>query len=351
MPLVLVAPGLLSSPSGAFERDPAFARLAGHSGAPRIHPAGIAGAMLQASQWPEGTRLAPLAALGAGADPGEAWVVFADPVHLDAGAADVVLTRRIDDLRREESEALVTTLAAHFAIDGLRFVVPRAGAWFVLAAQAPQITTTDLDAVVGQSLLPHMPGGRDARTWKRWQDEIGMLLYDHPVNAAREREGRQSANAVWFWGGGRVVRDGSHGPIHVSAAAGRAGDVARGMALASRGSVTPWPPPRGWLAEAPGRQRAQGEASAGNATTIVVTEPIGSEGGEGAVGAAVGAFARDRLEPALALLEGRRIDALHLVADGNGIAATWTARPSGPLARLAARLRRHAFRIPGAASA
>ncbi|MGA8032642.1 MAG: hypothetical protein WCB48_09625, partial [Casimicrobiaceae bacterium] len=204
MPLVLVAPGLLSAPSGAFERDPAFARLAGHAGAPRVHPTGIAGALLGASQWPDGTSVAPLAALGAGTDPGEAWVIVADPVHLDAGAADVVLTRRIDDLRRDESDALVATLAAHFAIDGLRFVAPRAGAWFVLAAQAPQITATDLDAVVGQSMLVHMPRGPDARTWKRWQDEIGMLLHDHQVNAARERERRQSANAVWFWGGGRL---------------------------------------------------------------------------------------------------------------------------------------------------
>src|SRR5512135_285303 len=345
MPLVLVAPGLLASPSGAIEREPAFARLARYAGGPRIQPAGIAGAMLRASQWPDATPLAPLAALGAGADSGEAWVSFADPVHLDAGAADVVLTRRIDDLRREESEALVTTLADHFAGDGLRFVGPRTGAWFVYAAQAPQITTTDVDAVVGQSLLAHMPKGHHARTWKRWQDEIGMLLHDHPVNAFREREGRQSANAVWFWGGGRLARAASQGPVHVSAAAGRTGDIARGMALASGGSVTPWPPAPGWPEEAPDRHRAQGDPSAGDATTIVVTELIGSEGGDGAVGA----FARDRLQPALALLEGRRIDALHLVADGNGVAATWTARPSGPLARLAARLRGHAFRIPPAA--
>jgi hypothetical protein len=346
MPLVLVAPGLLSSPSGAFEHDPAFARLAGHAGGPRVHPTGIAGAMLQASQWPDGTPVAPLAALGAGTDPGDTWVIVADPVHLDAGAAEVVLTRRVDDLRRDESDALVATLSAHFAIDGLRFVAPRAGAWFVLAAQAPQLTTTDLDAVVGRSLLAHMPRGPDARTWKRWQDEIGMLLHDHPVNAARERERRQSANGVWFWGGGRLARGSAQGPVHVSAAAGCAGDIARGMALASHGRVTPWPPPPGWPGTAPDRRGVTGKGSGSAATAIVVTEPIGGESGED--GAA--AFARDRLEPALALLEGRSIDALHVVADGNGVAATWTARPSGPLARLSARLRRQSFRIPRAAA-
>ncbi|HSQ80539.1 MAG TPA: hypothetical protein VLU54_05280, partial [Casimicrobiaceae bacterium] len=90
MPLVLVAPGLLSSPADVLGRDPAFARLARHAGTPRIEPEGIARAMLDAARWPGGTAVAPLATLGAGDDPGEAFVIIADPVHLEAGAADVV---------------------------------------------------------------------------------------------------------------------------------------------------------------------------------------------------------------------------------------------------------------------
>ena len=344
MPLVLVAPGLLSSPADVLGRDPAFARLARHAGTPRIEPEGIARAMLDAARWPGGTAVAPLATLGAGDDPGEAFVIIADPVHLEAGAADVVLSQRIDDLDRDEADALIATLAAHFAVDGLRFSAPRAGAWFVLAAQTPDVTTTPIDAVVGRSLIAHMPRGPDARTWKRWQNEIGMLLHDHPVNVAREARGRASANGIWFWGGGRLAGDGSRAPVRASAATGNAGDLARGIALASRGSVTAWPPARGWLDEALPDRRPRESGSGDDPTTLVVADAIADAGGDG--GAA--AFARDWLAPALAALVERRVDALHLVADGNGMAATWTAGPSGFLARLRARWRAQAFRIPAA---
>ena len=337
MPLVLVAPGLLSSPADAFDRDRAFATLAAHAGDARTHPEGIAGAMLAASQCPIGTPVAPLAALGAGADPGNAFVIVADPVHFDAGHNDVVLTQRVDDLERDEADALVAMLSTHFTDDGLRFVAPRAGAWFVFAAQTQDVATTPVDAVVGRSLIPHLPRGPSAGTWKRWQDEIGMLLHDHPVNAAREARGRPSANAIWFWGGGRLPDAGI--AADVAAADGRAGEIARGIALAGRGSVAPWPPPAGWLDPSLRQRGAGGNGGANDAATIVVTDTVGSAGD-------VAVFARDWLAPALRLLEGRRIDALHVVADGSGIAATWTAGEPGRLARLRARWRRQRFRIP-----
>ncbi len=342
MPLVLVAPGLLSSPADAFDRDRAFATLAAHAGDARIHPEGIAGAMLAATPCPDGTPVAPLAALGAGTDPGSAFVIVADPVHFDAGHTDVVLTRRVDDLERDEADALVATLSAHFADDGLRFVAPRAGAWFVLAAQAQEVATTPVDAVVGRSLMAHLPRGPAAGTWKRWQDEVGMLLHDHPVNAAREGRGLPSANAVWFWGSGRLADVGildTGIAVDVAAAAGRAGDIARGIALAGRGSVAPWPPPGGWLDPSLRQRGAGGNGGANAAATIVVTDAIGSERD-------VAAFARDWLAPALALLAVGHIDALHLVADGSGIAATWTVKARGRLARLRTRWHRQRFRIP-----
>ncbi|MDE2360700.1 MAG: hypothetical protein KGL70_15120 [Betaproteobacteria bacterium] len=340
MPLVLVAPGLLSSPAAAFDRDRAFATLAAHADGARIHRGGIAAAMLAASQCPIDTPVAPLAALGAGADPGNAFVIVADPVHFDAGHSDVVLTQRVDDLERDEAGALVAMLSNHFIDDGLRFVAPQADAWFVLAAQTQEVATTPVDAVVGHSLIAHLPQGPGAGTWKRWQDEIGMLLHDHPVNVAREARGRPSANAVWFWGGGRLADAGT--AVDVAAAAGRAGDLARGIALAGRGSVAPWPPPAGWLDPALRQRGARGNGTSNAAATIVVTDTVASAGD-------VAMFARDWLAPALVLLEGGRIDALHLVADGSGIAATWTAAAPGRLARLRARWRRQCFRIPIAA--
>ena len=50
-----------------------------------------------------------------------------------------------------------------------------------------------------------MPRGADGGTWKRWQNEIGMLLHEHPVNVEREANGNVPVNGVWFWGGGRLA--------------------------------------------------------------------------------------------------------------------------------------------------
>ena len=349
MLLVLVAPELLALPAAAFEREAAFARLASHAGAPQVEPMGIATALLRASRWPADTPVAPLAALGAGIDPGAGFVLVADPVHFDAGRADVVLTRCVDDIDDAEAQALVTTLSRHFADDALRFVAPRGGAWFALAATAPDIATTPVDAVLGRSPITHLPRGPDAGTWKRWQDEIGMLLHGHPVNEAREARGRTSVNAVWFWGGGRMAPNGGRVPVTVAAAPGRAGDIARGMALASHGRTTSWPPGAGWIGDML-RSRAPGEDDRGDDPTMIVVcqAPGGEAGAAGEAPAA--AFVREWLAPALAMLEGRRIDALHLVADGNGVAATWTAQAPGRFARLRARWRKSAFRIPAASA-
>ncbi|MGE5089312.1 MAG: hypothetical protein ACM3QY_09335 [Candidatus Levyibacteriota bacterium] len=347
MPLALVAPGLLFAPADLLGRDPTCARLAGRAGAPRIQPEGIARAILDALQWPEGTAIAPLAALGAGDDPGEGFVAAADPVHLEAGATDVVLTERIDDLDRDEADALVATLAAHFAVDGLRFRAPRADAWFIHAERTPDVATTPIDAVVGRSLIAHLPRGPHAQAWKRWQDEAAMLLHEHPVNVAREARGRPTVNGVWFWGGGRLARHGSRAPVRVAAAAGHEGDLARGIALATGDSATPWPPAPGWLDEVLRRRDPPDRDRGGDPATVVVTDVIGNAGADGGVGA----FVRDWLAPALAALDQRRLDALHLLADGNGLAATWTATPSGRLARLRARWGARPFLIPAAPAA
>ncbi len=349
MPLVLVAPGLLSLPAAALDREAAFARLASHSGEPQVEPMGIAAALLRSSRWPVDTPVAPLAALGAGIDPGAGFALIAEPVHFDAGRADIVLTRCVDDLDGAEAQALVATLSDHFAVDALRFVAPRPGAWFALAETSPDIATTPVDAVVGRSPITHLPQGRDAGTWKRWQDEIGMLLYGHPVNAAREACGCSSVNAVWFWGGGRIAPDRGRAPVSVAAASGRTADIARGMALASHGTTTPWPPGPHWIGETLRLHAPAGDARASNATVIVVCEAIGGVAAAAGETSAAG-FARARLAPALAMLEGRRIDALHLVADGNGVAATWTAQAPGRLARQLARWRKGAFRLPAASA-
>ena len=82
-------------------------------------------------------------------------------------------------------------------------------------AATPALVTPALDTAAGRPLRELLPQGADAPRWRRWQNEIQMLLHAHPVNQARASRGRAAATSVWFWGGGRA-----------SAMASRAGAIA-----------------------------------------------------------------------------------------------------------------------------
>jgi len=336
MHLILIAPGLLAQSHEALGAGRALARLAFAACTPRVQTAGIATAMLDALDAPPSTPIAPLAALGAGMRDGDDYVLAADPVLLVADRDDVVLVQRIDDLEDGDVAALVATLNRHFAGDGLEFVAIRRDAWFAKSARARAVETTPFDAARARGVFPHLPRGNDGAIWRRWQNEIGMLLHEHPVNVARQHAGEPAVTGIWFWGGGRL-RDAVGLPVvTVAAANGRVGDVARGVARHAAGRDDPLQPTvstQQVLAELH-RKNAGAQAQ-----SIVVTQAI-------ADGSAVGTFDAQWLGPALDLLDAERIGRITLVADGNGVAMSWTATRPSWWARVAARVRRRPFVVP-----
>ena len=206
MRLVLTFPGLVAADPS--RQAPALARLLAAAGAPTTDPRGLA-AMLAAEYGivaPAGrdAPLAPILAAAAGATPGDAYWLVADPVTLVAGRDDVLLAGRVDDLAGDETTALLATLNDHFADDGIAFVAPAPSAWFVRTATTPALVTPALDAAAGRPLRELLPQGTDAPRWRRWQNEIQMLLHAHAVNEARAAGGRAPVTSVWFWGGGRA---------------------------------------------------------------------------------------------------------------------------------------------------
>jgi hypothetical protein len=44
-----------------------------------------------------------------------------------------------------------------------------------------------------------------ARQWRKWQNEIQMIWFNHPVNEARQAEGMLSINSVWISGIGKLA--------------------------------------------------------------------------------------------------------------------------------------------------
>lgn len=138
-----------------------------------------------------------------GADPGGAYWMRADPMHLQPHR-DRLLTSPAASLAVTivEAAALTAALNRHFSSDGLQFFAPHPERWYVrLEADPGIITHAPGEADAGES--PWLPTGPDALRWHHVCNEIQMLLHGHPVNQAREARGEPEINSVWLWGGGR----------------------------------------------------------------------------------------------------------------------------------------------------
>ena len=148
--------------------------------------------------------VAPVTLAGEGANPEGAWL-RADPVHVRIAPNGATLhSAAVLDIDREEAEALVAALTAHFAGDGLQFRAPSSERWYVQVPRGEVPATTPLSAALGRNAFALMPAATPAINWPAVLTEVQMVLAAHEVNARREREQRPPVNSVWLWGGGEA---------------------------------------------------------------------------------------------------------------------------------------------------
>jgi len=321
MQLVLALPGLLAlhATRAPPVHAPALAHLLATAGLPVRHEGGLDAALasrygvLRQTDWP----LAPIRLAARGVDPRDRFWLAADPVTLVVGRDDVQLAAVVDDLARADADALVESLNAHFAADGLVFVAPRPDAMFVGVATRPRLSTHPPDSTSGQSLWKLLPEGPDAGAWRRWQSEIQMLLHEHPVNMERERSGRPPANSLWFSHGGTMPARSAPGPSMRTFA--NDGDTA---ALAMYA---------GSAARAVPAHLDDALADAEGAESIVVALPSPLEWAS---------IERSWAMPAREALAAGRLATVTLIAEDAGDAVVWHANRPGFRERIAGRFAR-----------
>ncbi|MBK8336923.1 MAG: hypothetical protein IPL03_10140 [Sterolibacteriaceae bacterium] len=239
--LTLVISGLLWPADSLADacRDlalPALETLLGRGVATTLPPATLDETL--AGLWDLPPDSAPYAALrvagsGGGGEGGDACWMCADPVHLRFARESLVLTDRHElDLALGEARELVDALNGAFADVG-EFTIATPGEWNLRLNSAPQLVTHSVAQVLGRSIEPFLPGGPDGAQWRRIINEMQMLLHAHPVNQAREAQGRLAINSVWPWGAGSL---GERLPLrHQTVFADT--PLARGLARASGGTA------------------------------------------------------------------------------------------------------------------
>ena len=325
IPLVLIAPGLLGYSRQSLAQSRSLAMVAEMSASPRIHEDGLAAGILTALGVPASTPVAPLAAHGAGVDSGNQYVFIADPVLFAADRDSVALVASIADLDEEESAMLLATLNQHFAEDGIRFVAPR-----------PDAAT---DVVRGRSVFTFLPKGDEARVLRRWQNEMQMLLHEHAVNVTRERRGVIPVTGVWFWGGGTLQEVDRLPRIVAATETSRYADIIAGIARKGGGTIASIDG-RDSLHPMLEQTRTPGQ---GDTPIVVAVADIDAD-------ESLRTFETKWLEPALQFLVDGTIGSLQLVANGDGVAAEWSATRASWWQRLMPRNKAKIFAPPVMAS-
>ena len=161
-----------------------------------------------------------------------------DPVHLRLGhnAAALHAPESLD-IARDEADALVDALRSHFGADGLEFRTGSPEHWYVRTPGSVVAETVPIEEAFGRNVLGLLPPSGGDYDWRRALTEAQMVLAAHPVNSARESEGRPRINSVWLWGGGAR-------PAHTASpyATVHADDrFARGLARVSGARISPTP--------------------------------------------------------------------------------------------------------------
>jgi len=138
----------------------------------------------------------PMAKLRGGGD----LSLCVDPCYLHPDRDKLLLFYRDLDLSLEEAQAFASFLQPLFDEMQATLQVQTTEHWLLRLNQPAQIAFSAKEGLHGQPVTDHLPKGNGADKWIRLWNEIQMLLFDCPLNQAREAAGKVPINSVWFWG-------------------------------------------------------------------------------------------------------------------------------------------------------
>lgn len=143
------------------------------------------------------------AAAADGIDPVDLPWGLLSPVHWQVGAEHLTMgDPEALGLDAAESRAFLDAVRPQFESLGWRCAWGAPTRWYVAHESLAGLPTASLDRVIGRNPDLWMPEHPGARLVKRLQAEVQMLLYTHPLNDAREAQGRQPLNSFWLSGCG-----------------------------------------------------------------------------------------------------------------------------------------------------
>lgn len=125
------------------------------------------------------------------------------PAHWHVGAEQL----RMEDpaalqLDEAASRGLFDVVAPLFTSEGFAVHWGAPERWYLEHPMLATVPTASLQRVVGRNIDAWLGSGPELRLLRRLQNEVQMLLHEHPLNEAREARGQLPVNSVWISGTG-----------------------------------------------------------------------------------------------------------------------------------------------------
>jgi hypothetical protein len=134
----------------------------------------------------------------------KAWASIT-PCHWTVATSHIVMNHPQHlHLDAAESRALLGAMQPYFEQDGIALEYDAPTLWLAQGELFRNLATASLDRVVGRAIDDWIPRAPEARTLRRLQQEMQMLLYTHPVNEERVRGGSLPVNSFWAFGTGAL---------------------------------------------------------------------------------------------------------------------------------------------------
>jgi len=138
---------------------------------------------------------------GLGLDPGnDSWFIV-NPAHIEIARSNLSIAD-LRQLRLSNVHAKELFETARPVCDeaGKTLIYGDAHTWFMRAADWQTLQTASPDAAVGLNLTDWLPTGPAAAEFRKLQNEVQMLWFEHPSNVDREARGLAAINSFWPWG-------------------------------------------------------------------------------------------------------------------------------------------------------
>jgi hypothetical protein len=121
------------------------------------------------------------------------------------------------DVTPEESDELYDAVKDIFSEMADKVHRPEANRWFIEAPALASLSTVSIEQAQGRNIDHWMPADTShaglARQWRKWQNEIQMIWFNHSVNLERQSRELLAINSVWVSGIGSIKDLGPHAAL------------------------------------------------------------------------------------------------------------------------------------------